>query len=178
MNLYNYFIIGFIIGGIGTCIGGLLSIIIKDPSDKVVSCLLNFAAGIMLSIISFDLMPKAYEISGFFIVTLGLCIGLFAVFFAEEAIPSSKLKNYCGRKLKFLKMSMMIMISIGLHNFPEGVAIGSSYVYSKEIGLKLGILIAAHSTNYGRSVSLKCNIINITHRNTYCIWNGYRSSIR
>jgi len=154
LNILNFFIAGFIIGGIGTCIGGFLSILIKNPSDKVVSCLLSFAAGIMLSIISFELLPEAYEISGFFIVTLGLCIGLIAVFYAEEMIPSSKLKNYSGKKLNYFKMSMIIMISLSLHNFPEGVAIGSSYVYSKDIGLKLSILIAAHNIPEGMSVGV------------------------
>lgn len=154
MNLFNYFFVGFIIGGLGTCIGGLLSLIFKNPSERTVSCLLNFAAGIMLSIISFDLMPEAYEISGFFIVTLGLSVGLIGVFIAENMIPTSKLNKYSGKKLKFFKMSMIIMISISIHNFPEGIAIGSSYVYSKEIGLKLGILIAAHDIPEGMSVGV------------------------
>ena len=154
MNILNFFIAGFIIGGIGTCIGGLFSIFIRNPSDKVVSCLLSFAAGIMLSIISFDLLPKSYEISGFFIVTLGLIFGLLIVFFAEEMIPTKKLKKYTGKKQSYLKMSMIIMISLSLHNFPEGVALGSSYVYSRDIGLKISILIAAHNIPEGMTVGI------------------------
>lgn len=154
MNILNFFIAGFIIGGIGTCLGGFLSILIHNPSDKAVSCLLSFAAGIMLSIISFDLLPEAYEISGFFIVTLGLCIGLVAVFYAEEMIPTNKLKDYRGKKLNYFKMGMIIMISLSLHNFPEGIAVGSSYVYSNETGLKLSILIAAHNIPEGMSVGV------------------------
>lgn len=149
-----FFIKGFIIGGIGTCIGGLLSIFIRNPSDKVVSCLLSFAAGIMLSIIAFDLLPKSYEISGFFIVTLGLCCGLLIVLFAEELIPSKKLRKYTGKKKDYLKMGMIIMISLSLHNFPEGVALGSSYVYSENTGLKIGILIAAHNIPEGMTVGI------------------------
>lgn len=154
MNILNFFIAGFIIGGIGTCIGGLFSIFIRNPSDKVVSCLLSFAAGIMLSIISFDLLPKSYEISGFFIVTLGLIFGLLIVFFAEEMIPTKKLKKYTGKKQSYFKMSMIIMISLSLHNFPEGVALGSSYVYSSDIGLKISILIAAHNIPEGMTVGV------------------------
>lgn len=154
LNILNFFIAGFIIGGIGTCIGGFLSILMRNPSDKAVSCLLSFAAGIMLSIISFDLLPEAYEISGFFIVTLGLVIGLIAVFYAEEMIPSNRLKNYADRKLSYFKMGMIIMISLSLHNFPEGIAIGSSYVYSNDIGLKLSILITAHNIPEGMGVGV------------------------
>jgi ZIP family zinc transporter len=96
VNIGDYLIMGFIFGGIGTSIGGLISVLIYKPSDKLVSGILSFAAGIMLSVTSFDLMPKAYEIGGFFIVTLGLAIGLIMVFFAKDMIPLDKLKQYKG----------------------------------------------------------------------------------
>jgi len=154
LNIINYFIKGFIIGGIGTCLGGVLSLLVRNPSDRIVSGFLSFAAGIMLSIISFDLLPGAYSIGGFFIVTLGLCIGLIIVLFAEEMIPAKKLRKYKGKELNYFKMSMIVMISLSLHNFPEGVAVGSSYVYSDELGLKIGILIAAHNIPEGMSVGI------------------------
>jgi len=154
LELLNYFISGFIIGGLGTCIGGILSVLIHNPSDKVVSCLLSFAAGIMLSIISFDLLPNAYEIGGFFIVSLGLSIGLVMVFCAEEMLPTKRLKKYTGKNLTYIKMGLIIMISLGLHNFPEGVAVGSSYAYSNDMGIKIGILIAAHNIPEGMSVGV------------------------
>jgi len=127
---------------------------IPKPSDRFVSGMLSFAAGIMLSIISFDLIPEAYEIGGFFIVTLGLAIGLLLVFLAENLIPTHKLHKFKGKKLSYIKMSLIIMISMSLHNFPEGVAIGSSAVYSENLGIKIGILIAAHDIPEGMSVGI------------------------
>ncbi len=154
MDILNYFIRGLIIGGTGTCIGGLFSVIVKNPSDKTVSGMLSFTSGIMLSIISFDLMPEAYEMGGFFIVTLGLVMGLLVVFISEKMIPSTKLTGYSGKKLGYLKMSLIVMISMSLHNFPEGVAVGSSAVYSENLGLKIGILIAVHDIPEGMSVGV------------------------
>ncbi|MEL7649639.1 MAG: ZIP family metal transporter [Sedimentibacter sp.] len=154
MDILYYFFAGFVIGGIGTCLGGIVSVFIKSPSDRAVSGLLSFAAGIMLAVISFDLMPEAYEIGGFFIVTLGLATGLIVVFLAEEMIPAKKLSRYTGRKLDYIKMSLIIFISLSLHNFPEGVAVGSSSVYSENLGIKIGILIAAHNIPEGMSVGV------------------------
>lgn len=154
MDVLYYFIIGFIIGGVGTCIGGLFSVMIQKPSERTLSGMLCFAAGIMLSIISFDLMPEAYEIGGFFIVTLGLVIGLLIVFIAEKLIPTQKLTRYKGKKLSYIKTSLIIMISMSLHNFPEGIAVGSSAVYSENLGLKIGLLIAAHDIPEGMSVGV------------------------
>jgi ZIP family zinc transporter len=154
MKILYFFIEGFLIGGIGTCLGGVFSLLIRDPSDRIVSGFLSFAAGIMLSVISFDLLPEAYNIGGFFIVTLGLTIGLFMVLFAEEMIPQNRLKKYKGKKLGYFRMSIIVMISMSLHNFPEGVAVGSSYAYSQELGLKIGILIAAHDIPEGMSIGV------------------------
>lgn len=154
MNIFDYLIMGFIFGGVGTLIGGIISIMIYKPSNKLISGILSFAAGVMLAVISFDLMPKSYEIGGFFIVTLGLAIGLIIVFFAEDMIPYEKLRQYKGKKLSYIKMSLIIMISLSLHNFPEGVAVGSSYVYSNNLGLKIGILIALHDIPEGISVGI------------------------
>ena len=154
VNILDYLIMGFIFGGIGTSIGGLISVLIFKPSDKIISGILSFAAGIMLAVTSFDLMPQAYKIGGFFIVTLGLAIGLIIVFYANDIIPLNKLKQYKGKKLSYIKMSLIIIISISLHNFPEGVAVGSSYVYSDNLGVKIGLLIAAHDIPEGISVGV------------------------
>ena len=158
MDILYYFIIGFVIGGIGTCIGGLFSVLLRNPNNTAVAGMLSFAAGIMLSIISFDLMPEAYEIGGFFIVTLGLAVGLLIVLSAEKLIPLKRLEKYKGKykgkKLSYIKMSLIIMISMSLHNFPEGVAVGSSLIYSENLGLKIGLLIAAHDIPEGMSVGV------------------------
>ena len=154
VNFLNYLIMGFVFGGIGTSIGGLISILIYKPSDKMVSGILSYAAGIMLAVTSFDLVPEAYKIGGFFIVTLGLAIGLMIVFCANDMIPVKKLNQYKGKKLNYIRMSLIIIISLSLHNFPEGVAVGSSYVYSDNLGIKIGILIAAHDIPEGISVGI------------------------
>lgn len=154
VNILDYLIMGFIFGGVGTSLGGLISILIYKPSDRMISGILSFAAGIMLAVTSFELMPQAYKIGGFFIVTLGLAIGLILVFFAKDMIPENKLKQYKGKKLSYIKMSLIIIISLSLHNFPEGVAVGSSYVYSDNLGMKIGLLIAAHDIPEGISVGI------------------------
>ena len=154
MNILDYFLMGFLFGGIGTLIGGIISILIYKPSDKIAAGILNFAAGIMIAVTSFDLMPQAFNIGGFFIVTLGLTIGLIVVFLAESILPYKKLYKYKGKKLSYIRMSLIIMISISLHNFPEGVAVGSGYIYSENLGLKIGIMIAAHDIPEGISVGV------------------------
>lgn len=54
-------IITFISGVIGTGVGGVIGAVLKRDSNKIVSLLLSFAAGIMLAVVCFDLMSKPIE---------------------------------------------------------------------------------------------------------------------
>lgn len=54
-------VITFISGVFGTGIGGLSGALMKRDSNKTVSLLLSFAAGIMLAVVCFDLMSEPIE---------------------------------------------------------------------------------------------------------------------
>ncbi len=54
-------IITFISGVIGTGLGGVIGAVLKRDSNKIVSLLLSFAAGIMLAVVCFDLMSEPIE---------------------------------------------------------------------------------------------------------------------
>jgi len=61
MDYLAIIIITFISGVIGTGLGGLIGAILKRDSNKIVSLLLSFAAGIMLAVVCFDLMSEPIE---------------------------------------------------------------------------------------------------------------------
>ncbi len=64
IRFMNYLIlvaITFISGVVGTGLGGGIGAVLKRDSNKVVSLLLSFAAGIMLAVVCFDLMSEPIE---------------------------------------------------------------------------------------------------------------------
>ena len=61
MNYLAIVIITFISGVLGTGIGGLIGVVLRRDSNKIVSLLLSFAAGIMLAVVCFDLMSEPVE---------------------------------------------------------------------------------------------------------------------
>lgn len=61
MDYLAIVIITFISGVIGTGLGGLVGVFLKRDSNKVVSLLLSFAAGIMLAVVCFDLMKEPLD---------------------------------------------------------------------------------------------------------------------
>ncbi len=54
-------LITFVSGVIGTGLGGVVGAVLKRNSNKIVSLLLSFAAGIMLAVVCFDLMSEPIE---------------------------------------------------------------------------------------------------------------------
>lgn len=81
MTTFGWVIIITAIAGIGgTGMGGLIGALIGKNSEKIVSLLLSFAAGVMLSIVCFDLLVEAIEQKAdsaphLFLVMLALALG-------------------------------------------------------------------------------------------------------
>ena len=61
MDYLAIIVVTFISGVIGTGLGGVMGAVLKRDSNKIVSLLLAFAAGIMLAVVCFDLMSEPIE---------------------------------------------------------------------------------------------------------------------
>ena len=61
MQYLAIIVITFISGVVGTGLGGIVGAVLKRDSNKIVSLLLSFAAGIMLAVVCFDLMSQPIE---------------------------------------------------------------------------------------------------------------------
>lgn len=61
MDYLAIIVITFISGVVGTGLGGLIGVLLKRDSNKIVSLLLSFAGGIMLAVVCFDLMTEPLE---------------------------------------------------------------------------------------------------------------------
>ena len=98
----------------------------------------------------------------------------------DHAVVASKNSNAQGRQeLQLLqqvdvyKLSMMIAIGIGAHNFSEGLAIGQSYA-SGAIGLALMLIIgfAAHNTTEGFGIAAPLTNLSKRPSNRYLLLSG------
>ncbi|WP_207750716.1 ZIP family metal transporter [Anaeromonas gelatinilytica] len=152
MEIYLATLIGFLIGIIGTGLGGTLTIFLVNPNNKFLSMLLGLTAGLMLSIITFDLMPEAITLGGLTIVIIGIIFGIMLVLLIEDIFykANKKCKNM---KEGFLKTGLLMGIGIALHNLPEGLAIGSGFMFTSDIGIKVGIIIALHNIPEGMAMA-------------------------
>ena len=148
-------ILGLFFGTFGTTIGGILGIIIKKQSNKFLGFILSFASGLMMSIICFDLILEALEISDISKVILGIIFGIIIMIICDLLVQkkfnSSKKIN---KSNSLLKIGIIVSIGLAIHNFPEGLAIGAGFEASVKLGLSLAIAICFHDIPEGISMAI------------------------
>ena len=155
---------GLFFGTFGTTLGGLLGLIIKKDSNKFLSFILAFASGLMMAVVCFDLIPEALGISNLFQVIIGIAFGIVIIivcdllvakkFSNSPKLNSNKTNNTKNKKNELLKTGIIVSIGLAIHNFPEGLAIGSGFEASLKLGLSLAIAICLHDIPEGISMSV------------------------
>lgn len=121
-------LIGLLLPFLGTSIGALGVFFIKKNTDNnIQKILLSFASGIMLAAAIFSLILPSLEIGkdvlgnnlSWLPATIGFFLGIIFLLLLDKLI--SKISNI---QAKQKKNSLMLVLSITIHNFPEGMAIG------------------------------------------------------
>lgn len=145
-------LIGLFFGTFGTTIGGIVGVCFKRKSNKFLSFILAFASGLMLAIICFDLIPEAMEIANVFSVLMGIIAGIIIMIICDVLVQkkfnTSKINKSTTSNL--LKTGIIVSIGLALHNFPEGLAIGSGFGASLTLGYSLAVAICLHDIPEGR----------------------------
>lgn len=156
MEILKTTLLGVFFGTFGTTMGGLLGIFIKKNSNKFLSFILAFASGLMMAVICFDLIPESLEITNITYSLLGIIIGIIVMFFCDLLVEKKFNKNIELKENKnsLLKTGLIVSIGLAIHNFPEGLAIGSGFEASTKLGLGLAIAICMHDIPEGLSMSI------------------------
>lgn len=181
MEILKTTILGLFFGTFGTTLGCIIGVVIKKHSNKFLSFILAFASGLMMSVICFDLLPEALGISNIVNVIIGTIIGIVSMIFCDILVEkkfsvNSKTK---GMENNLLKTGIIVSIGLAIHNFPEGLAIGSGFEASLKLGLSLAIAICLHDIPEGISmaVPMKNGGMKISKVIFYVILSGITTGI-
>ena len=154
MELIKTTLLGLFFGTFGTTLGGIIGVTIKKQSNKFLSFILSFASGLMMAVICFDLLPEALGISNIINVILGTILGIIAMIFCDITVEKRFNINSNLVENKLLKTGIIVSIGLAIHNFPEGLAIGSGFEASLKLGLSLAIAICFHDIPEGISMAI------------------------
>jgi len=141
--------IGLLAGTLGTGLGGVLMLFLRKPSQRFLSVILGFSAGIMLAIVFFSLMPEAFATGSMVSGIIGLLLGVALIVVLDLLIPHSHHFAEDSRSAHFIRTGILIGIGIALHNLPEGIAVGASYVSTIQLGIGVALLMALHNIPEG-----------------------------
>lgn len=158
-------VIGFlasILAGLATGVGALPALFFKNISDRLFSCMLGAAAGVMLAATAFSLLAPGIDYGnlvwpgqGIWVVSIGMLIGAFFLHFADKHLPHLDFDTIAGHHLESMQKISLFIIAITIHNFPEGMSVGVSFGSGDlKNGLVLSIAIALQNLPEGLAVAL------------------------
>lgn len=138
INNTNYILLAFLatmLTYLLTMLGALSVFLFKKVNEKIMSFMFGFGAGVMIAASFFSLiLPALNQVEqsnnkvGWIIIVLGFLSGglfilLIDLFMPHLHINSNKcegIKTKCSKKI-------LLVLSITLHNIPEGMAIGVAF---------------------------------------------------
>ena len=142
---------GILSGVIGTGTGGLIACFLPAQNKCIISFLLQFSAGLMLSIVCFDLLPSAFRFAPFSLVLISIIMGILIMLLSEELITAKGKKNS-------MTTGISITLGISIHHFLEGMAVGSGFVADEALGVSLLIAVMLHNIPEGISIAVPLRV--------------------
>ena len=152
------------LAGISTALGAILVLLFGMPGRRILSALLGFAAGVMLAISAFDLIPEAIAFGSTLHAVIGFTLGAAMMYILDLIIPHAHMTGDFDGPVdpghpheidpkKILRSGYLIFLGIALHNIPEGLAIGAGLESSPELGLYIAVAIGLHNIPEGMATA-------------------------
>ena len=143
------------LAGLATALGGLLGVMVRKPGPRLMASTLGFAAGVMVYVSFVELLGHAIIGLGFAWANVAFFGGLSAMFFIDVAIPH----DYFGEKygdrheVRLMRTGLLVALGLGIHDFPEGLAVFAGTLHSVKLGAAIAVAIAVHNIPEGLAVA-------------------------
>lgn len=158
MSLVHVAFLGLLAGVLGTGTGGLIVILTHKRIRLPLSALLGFSAGVMLAVVFHELIPEAIEDGGYSIGMLGIVVGVSLMLLLDYALPHIHLRSDARRSNSYVRTGILLGLGIALHNFPEGLAIGTSFAHDEFIGYTIALVLALHNLPEGMAMAIPLSV--------------------
>ncbi len=118
-----------------TALGAAMVFFFKTINQHVLNAMLGFAAGVMIAASFWSLLAPAIamaeetsSIPAWLVASIGFLSGAFFLWLADRLIPHMHIKDDQPEGLpSHLRRSVLLVLSITLHNIPEGLAVGVAF---------------------------------------------------
>jgi ZIP family zinc transporter len=141
------------IAGFATTLGSILVLLFGRPQERVMAALLAGAGGVMLAVVTLDLLPSAWKIGPPLQVFLGLVLGLLFMAAADRQLNSTSPTLPLTRRQRLKRVGLLVASGIALHDIPEGMAIAVGQEATDGLGFVIALAITLHNLPEGMATT-------------------------
>ena len=131
-----------------------MAFFIKDISNRTLGFIIEFSSGLMTAVVCFELLPEAFGFCGVYLAFAGVIAGVLTIIVVEEYLNNTDYIKKRYKNSSLLRTGILTAIGLALHNLPEGIAVGSGFGASVELGMAITLVIAIHDVPEGISMAL------------------------
>lgn len=136
----NHFVIMALVATLGTwfvtALGAAMVVFFTSPNPKSLNIMLGFASGVMIAASFWSLLQPAIEraeatsgLPAYFVATAGFLCGALFMWVSDKIVSFTRRRTDIagGKSNERLHRIIMLILSITLHNIPEGLAVGVAF---------------------------------------------------
>lgn len=119
-----------------TALGAATVVFFSSPNQKFLNLMLGFASGVMIAASFWSLLQPAIEraeamngLPAYLVATIGFLLGAAFMWGSDKVVTytRNRANNTIGKQNEKLNRIIMLVLSITLHNIPEGLAVGVAF---------------------------------------------------
>ena len=135
-----------------TALGAATVVFFKSPNPKLLNLMLGFAAGVMIAASFWSLLQPAIEraeamdgLPPYIVATVGFLFGALFMWGSDKVVTYARhrMGNAQGGDTARINKIIMLILSVTLHNLPEGLAVGVAFGALKGGGYSTETLMGA-----------------------------------
>ena len=153
------------------------------PSRKVSAFFLALSAGMLIALLSYDLVEEAFRIAGIGSAIVGFMAGLLSYIGANQIIVRAGIGRRCSancggmgslalRQRKELNTSMALVIGAALDGIPESMSIGISFLENPLVSASVILAVAVANIPEGLASGAGLKRSGISKTYILLIWLG------
>ena len=136
----NHFIIMALLATLGTwfvtALGAATVVFFTSPDKKNLNIMLGFASGVMIAASFWSLLQPAIaraeassNLPAYLVATVGFLLGALFIWVSDKVVSFAQRKadQVGGKENERMHRIVMLVLSITLHNIPEGLAVGVAF---------------------------------------------------
>ena len=117
-----------------TALGASSVLLFSSPNQKTLNFMLGFASGVMIAASFWSLLQPAIQraeetsvVPAYIVATSGFLLGALFIYLSDRVISFARKKAKKSIENENINRIVMLILSITLHNIPEGLAVGVAF---------------------------------------------------